>query len=538
MGRTSDPAVRGNKAGSRLIPLGLILLTLLTFSPTLSHDFVGWDDGPNISTNPDFNPPTFAGLARYWKEPYLGLYAPVTYTAWAGLATLAQLDPGPHDQLNPFFFHAANIILHALNVALVYALVRRLTRHTAAAAVGALVFALHPLQVEPAAWVTGLKDVLSATLGLLALLGYLTAIGREGPAGRPATAYALATLCLLLALLSKPAAVIIPVIAGIIHLTVLDRSLRSAVSTLGPWLALAAAAALLTALVQPAATIVAPPLWARPLIAGDALAFYLRKLLIPFPLGIDHGRTPTTILASGWAYAAWLLPAAVGLLIWRFRQRFPLVAVSALLFVAGVLPVLGLVSFDHQRYSTVADRYIYLSMLGVALAVATLLSLPAGRWKWAIAGVALTTLTALNLLQQRTWRDSPTLFAHTLGVHPDSPIGNQGMAAIHSAAGRPREALPYARAAVRLAPRDPAAHHGLAVALAQAGQPAEALAEFARAQELAPRDTMILYNLAELHAGQGNLPAAIDCLQRALDIDPGDQHMRQTLEKMRQRKRP
>src|SRR5207244_11687944 len=127
------------------------------------------------------------------------------------------------------------------------------------------------------------------------------------------------------------------------------------------WLALAIAGAIVAKLSQPArfAGIVVP-LWTRPFIAGDALAFYLRKLVWPLRLGVDYGREPAPTLASHWPYVTSIVPITIAVMLWIKRRAWTPALAGAVVFGLGLLPVLGFVPFDFQIYSTVADHYLYL----------------------------------------------------------------------------------------------------------------------------------------------------------------------------------
>src|SRR5262249_33688899 len=137
------------------------------------------------------------------------------------------------------------------------------------------------------------------------------------------------------------------------------------------FVALAVGGAILAAHFQKApglTTSVSTPL--RPLVALDAIGFYLRKLVLPMNLAGDYGRTPRAVVESGALWTSWIAPIALIAILIMLRRRAPLLLLAACFFVAPLLPVLGLVPFDYQEFSTVADHYLYLSMLSVALAFA------------------------------------------------------------------------------------------------------------------------------------------------------------------------
>ena len=229
------------------------------------------------STIPHLNPPTWAGLRTLWAAPFEDLYSPVVYTVWAALAVLAR---GADGVLSPWPFHALCLALHAMNTLLVFLLARRLLADPRAAAVGAALFALHPLQVEPVVWVSGLKDVLCGSFCLGALLA-LARADQEATRGRRAW-FAGATALYVLALLTKPAAVALPVVALGLERLALRRPRAQVLTTFAIWGLLALPMAWVTGRSQPiAAEGFESPLLGRPVVALDAIGFYLGKLVCP-----------------------------------------------------------------------------------------------------------------------------------------------------------------------------------------------------------------------------------------------------------------
>src|SRR5665213_2824064 len=127
----------------------IFVLTFVTFARLINCDFTWWDDQKTISENPKLNPPTWNSLGYYWttagEQETMALYVPVTYTVWSGLAVVAHRDQ-PNGQglmLNAWVFHAANVLIHAFAALVVFQLLLRLVGNDIAAALGALLFALH-----------------------------------------------------------------------------------------------------------------------------------------------------------------------------------------------------------------------------------------------------------------------------------------------------------------------------------------------------------------------------------------------------------
>lgn len=131
-----------------------------------------------------------------------------------------------------------------------------------------------------------------------------------------------------------------------------------------PWFVLRAALTVLAKHLQPETRLVFVPLyWLRPLLAGDTLAFYLLKLLFPYPLMPDYGRPPQEAMTWPLFYGEWMVPVGASIWLWRARRSWPLYRVGASVFVIRLLPVLGIIPFEYQNISKVADRYLYLPML-------------------------------------------------------------------------------------------------------------------------------------------------------------------------------
>lgn len=511
----------------------LVLVVGGLFSAVRQHEFVLLDDDANVYANSKLVPPTVDKTAEFWRGPYKWMYIPVTYTTWAALAKVAQ-EPQSVDQpdqsgppvLDPAPFHLFNLLLHVLSVAMCFGLLRALVADDVAAALGAAVFGLHPLQVESVAWVSGMKDVLSGCFCFLAMWQYVVLArwdghGPDGSARMRSLRWAIGTLAFALALLSKPSAVVVPVLLAIVDYMVLRRPLARVIKSTAGWFALAIGAALLARTVQPASgTSVQVDLWLRPFVAGDALAFYLHQLVMPMKLAPDYGHTPSHVFQSAFAYGAWLVPALILVAlvtIWRWRSA---ATASFAVFVAGVLPVLGLVPFEFQNFSTVADRYLYLSMLGPAIFVAFVLR---GR-KLGVPHLIAVAVLALGSVrtwaQVGVWRDTESLLSHTLEVNPRSGLAHSNLGDVLMDAGQIEEAVGHFREAVAQNPTSAQSRNNLGSALGQTGHLDEAVEHLLESVRLDPEYGRAHMNLASAFIGLGRNAEAVRELREVTRLEP------------------
>jgi len=539
---------RSNEAPSRISRLGplvagliVVIATAAIYGQVTRHEFLSWDDYQNITENPHFNPLTINSLKRFWTKPFWRLYIPVSYTFYAAEVYLATSDPGDPagPRIDPAVFHAGSLMLHVLCGLLVFLILMRMTRTHWAACAGALLFNLHPLQTESVCWITEQRGMVSHVFALASIVLFLRfALARPDPTDQPARepmpaarswlVYALATLAFALALLAKPSAVIVPMmILTIIWL--MRQPLKSSVPALVPWVFMAAGAMLISKIEQPDATMAfVPPLWARPIIAGDALAFYLTKLVLPTGLGPEYGRSPQFVLGRWWGYATWIVPALIlGALIVRWIRTRREGSASdrawwacAGLFIVGVLPVLGLVPFGFQDKSTVADRYVYLAMLGPALAVSAWLSRRRRPVHACAAAVVICLLAAGSYRQAGFWKENFTLFARGLETNPRSLMAHNNMGTTLLARGKAGQAIDHFRQVLDIDPRNIEALNNLAGTLIKQGRLDEAETHTRRALEVDPASAEALINLGMILSSKGRTDEAIACEYAALRLQP------------------
>ncbi|MGI8908775.1 MAG: tetratricopeptide repeat protein [Candidatus Sumerlaeaceae bacterium] len=545
--------------------LGIIALVFAVFARALTFDFVNLDDNVNIYHNPLLHPPTLQSLSSFWRAPYQDLYVPLFYTSlW-----FDQLIGGGR----PWVFHLTNLLLHIASALLVMGILRRVAesfaflealpvphkeyRKLAAATVGALVFACHPAQAEAVCWVTGRKDVLAGCLSLAAIYAYLVA---AGPAvdlhgltlqqnfrvrGR---SYWLALLFFLLALLAKPASVMLPFMILGINTLLLRRPLRKAVYSLIPWFFITGLWIILTLLAQdvPAWIRQLVPWWKRPLLAADSLVFYIRLMLWPRNLVPVYPRTAPEAVTG---IHCWVDIAIVGLALvaaaYTSRRGYRVLPSIVLLFVIPLVPVLGLMPFLYEAISTVANRYLYLSLLSLAIIYAWMwlaaASHPIPRARRSLAAglvlVAIGHALSQTPAQIRNWRNSQVLWDFQMRIAPGAALPHANLGQLYAERGDKARAEDEYRQAYHLDEKLTPAMVKHALLLLERGEYAPGTELLHRAVRSYREHEIFDIRLAEAHNNlgvaymrQSKWTNAAAEFEAALHIQPGNDTFRQNLQ--------
>ena len=502
----------------RLLVLALVLAPLAVYWPARQFPFLtSFDDAIHIVDNHELLSKG-GNLASFWRRPHLGLYVPVTYTLW-GLAARAGEIRGQEYVPDPHVFHSLNLVLHCFNGLLVFLLLLELEMGELPAFAGALLFVWHPIQVETIAWVSALKDLTAGFFSLAALILYLRSHGMA-KVGKRRFTYCMATLAFALALLSKPAAVALPLAAAIIDVGFFRRPFSRALKLLLPWFLLAIPIVVLTKWQQPDFTIgevVGFP--QRLSVAADALLFSLSHFFFPFHLSVNYGRTPSLVLEHSAATSVGCLLVILVASLWLSRSRTwgRDWRVGAALFVAFWLPTSGLIPFYYQHFSTVADRFLYLALLGPALAVAAILMRAPTAAGTALVMAGLIFSAVKSSSQLHYWSDALPLIEHMTEINP-SPESHYSLAALLAAQGHSDLAIAQYREAIRLNPRMAMAYNNLGAALLARGRSGEARENFRKAISIDPDLAEVYNNMGVSFAQSGQITEAKRCFSKALAL--------------------
>ena len=523
--RQQTASRREQWATAALLALG----TLALYLPSLRDGFINYDDNYYVTANLH----VLRGLS--WNNLGWAMRT-ITYGNWHPLTWMAHMAEVQLFGLNPAGYHLASVLVHLVNVVLLFLLLRAATGfHWRSAAVAAL-FAVHPLNVEAVAWVAEFKSLLCTTFLLLTIWAYREYVRRPG-AGR----YLAVAALFALGLMAKPMVVTLPLLLLCLDYWPLQRlpvpasGFAAAFSRLAlekvPLLLLSAGSAAITVYAQrdigALGTTLSLPLRQRLSNALYSYFEYIVKGVWPTRLAVFYPHPENSLAVWKVAVAAAVL-LEISFLAWHYRERRVLLA-GWTWYLVALLPVIGVVQVGRQA---MADRYAYIPFLGlfaiaVWLAAEVLPRLHVPRA--APAALAIIILGAYAWAANRQlayWQNSYTLFAHALQVTQDNSIAEDNVGTALVAMGQPQEAMAHFEAAARLQPRDFEPHYNRATLLLQAGQFAQAEREYqlALAVALDPVDAAHAHNNLGVLYLQTNQPAAaLTEFDTAIRLDP-NQH--------------
>jgi protein O-mannosyl-transferase len=486
------------------------LIAVVVYLRALANGFTNWDDPGYVVENSHLGPLDTRLLAWAFTTFQQGNWHPLT---WLSLG----MDRALYG-MSPLGYHLSNVLLHGVTTLTVVLLVGALFaralgacdgRGLVAAAVAALVFAVHPLHVESVAWVSERKDVLCGFFYVLALLSYLRFAERHSRAAYGATLGAFA-----LALLAKPMAVSLPLVLLILDVYPLTRLTRPrwtrVVVEKVPFAALGLASSVVTLVAQSRAGAVltmeyvgfGSRLWG----AQRALGFYLAKTVLPIDLSpvypLEHGVSPWR-----WDFLLSLtlvLGASATAVV--LRRRAPLVGALCASYLVMLLPVIGLVQVGEQA---AADRYMYLPLLVPAIGLAAVAARvwQGGRQaRTALVVTALAVVTGLSILTVRqigVWRDTPTLWARVVDKQPRVALAHYNLGEYLRKNGDLTGAARCWQRAVEIEPSFSWPLNGLGNLAELRGSLDEARSYFERATRANMYDAASQYNFATFLEDQG-----------------------------------
>lgn len=502
--------------------VGLTVVTWAVFAQTLRYDFVNYDDPTYVYQNARIT--SGINLTNIvWS------FTHVHSENWHPLTTVTHMLDCQLHGLNAGWHHFTNVVLHCLAALLLFVALERMTGALWRSAFVAAFFAVHPLHVESVAWIAERKDVLSAVFFMLTLFAYLH-YTRSPSIGR----YLTVTFVLALGLMSKPMLVTLPFVLLLLDYWPLGR-FEVCKSNTGrqfvrlvrekiPLFALCAISSVVTFLAQRGAIGWTEQLPMSERLSNALVAYliYIRQMFWPASLAVFYPHPENRLPAWEVALALFVLVGVTAAAFFS-RRKAPYFVTGWLWYLGMLVPVIGLLQVGWQGH---ADRYTYLPQIGLYIAVVWAATDLTRSWRFqrmTVGGAAVLVVAALTYCawgQTAYWRNSETLFTHTLAVtsHNDVALNNLGIIFLDK--GQLDDAISKLQSAIDLRPENAPAHDNLAKALLKKGQVAEAMVHYRKFLELEPANVEARNTLGTALIQQGHVREAIDQWQEALATQP------------------
>jgi tetratricopeptide (TPR) repeat protein len=500
----------------------------LALFPATSGDFINFDDPTYVTENNYVKEGLTADGLRWafsLDDKEKTYWHPLTWLSHMLDVRLHGLAAGRH--------LLTNVFIHTCNALLLFYALRRMTGALWPSVLVALLFALHPLNVEAVAWVTERKSVLSAFFWMLTLLAYHIYTIRPGP-GR----YILVLLSLALGLMSKPILVTLPLVFLLMDYwplgrlrpeniggqTKMSRLLHLTLEKI-PFFLLSAGSIIVSSLSllrqENFISMTTAPLDVR---IGNALlsyAGYIKKMILPYNLSVYY---PYPKMIPLWQLVgAFIILAGMTAAVIRYYRLKPYLLVGWLWYLGTLVPVLGLV--QAGLWPAMADRFVYVPMIGLWIIIAwgAYEFAEHKRYKTSVVAVAAAVIVILMTtagLQVGNWKNSNVLFEQALQADGNNALAHNNLAVALRKQGRIGDAIAHYDTALRLKPDYPAAHHNLGLALMRVGQHDEAIGHFRQALNLKPDFGIAYKSLQTALAVRLAMTQKIADIQTALQRTP------------------
>jgi protein O-mannosyl-transferase len=513
---------------SVLCCLSLAALTWLVFGQALWHGFVAYDDQNYVYENRDITGGlTLRSVEWALSHRHAGNWHPLT--------TISHMTDCQIFGLHPFGHHLTNVLLHTTAVLLLFVLLRQLTGALWRSAFVAAIFAIHPLRVESVAWIAERKDVLSGVFFMLTLMAYHRYV-RAPSVGR----YVVVGVTFALGLMSKPMLVTLPLVLLLLDYWPLERfahtrSRRTRLLEKIPLLVLSAGSCFATVMAQKQTIGYAEqaPLTWRVANALVSYVTYIWQMLWPAKLALFYPHLEDRIPAwEIWAAAA--LISGVTALVFALRKRYRYLVTGWFWYLGMLAPVIGIVQVGMQAH---ADRYTYLSHIGLYIAVTWSVAELSKSWRWRdriLASVAAVLIMAAILcasIQTSYWRDDESLWSNAAAVTSNNDVAYNNLAALYLSTGRVTEAIAAYERALAARPGESQTYYSLDVALLhnnlghaldRAGLLERAMSEYRAAVRIRPDYADAHFDLAEDLLKNGNVEEAIAHYRKVVETPPPD----------------
>ena len=547
----------------------LAIVGLVLFFRVTSFGFV-WDDNPlylNKTNYPETS--SFQNIGKFWSPGKMPMYAPVTYTTWSIITSISANDITNTFGKNPFLFHLANVLIHILNSIILLLILYNLFKYKLAAFAASLIFLIHPLNVESVVWISELRGLLSCLFGLLAILYFLNSKSKTNTEDTTdLKTIFIISLLMILSFLSKPSGIVFPVILILIDFFHFKSPLKNNLKLYISLVIITIAFALVSVAGETQASkFIDVPVSTRYILPLFSYIFYLIKVILPINLTAVYGLTPQYLSSNSifLIYSAIFFLLTLTLIIFRKKSKY--IAAGMIISFFALLPTSGIIPFYYQTFSTVADRYFYIAMIGISIIISVLFSnIEKINTKYTILALVSIILFYLSYTQQPRWQNE---FSHWNNVINGSsiaiPQAFMGRGEANIKLGNQAGAIDDFTSSIKLKNTEPLyyynrgnayldlnqytkaisdfsesiklrndfidAYVNRGMAYSELSDRKSAMSDFQKAISLEPKQTDALNYIGVLYAQSDNLDSAIYYFQRALSVNPNDIQATENLQK-------
>jgi len=500
----------------RIMLVMVLILTFIVFSNTVTNEFlVNWDDDGYILNNPTVQSLNNQNIRSIFSDFHMGNYHPLTTLTYAVMFNRFKLNPEP--------YHYLNLWLHLANVLLVFFVVSKLTGKSFPGLICWAFFAVHPMHVESVAWISELKDVLYTFFFLGALLLYL-----HFNSSRSLYLYALSLLLFFFSLMSKSAAVVLPLVMIITDYYLARKpDLKSLLYKL-PYFALSLLFGIIALRSQDAQAQHLTPDYSLInsfFVASYGLLFYIFRFFIPIQLSAFYPHPSNTAVLPLLYYLSPLIVAGVVYILVRvIKNARSVISGFAFYFVTVAL----VLQFFPVGGAVAADRYTYVPYIGLALLIAVLTEKAIQEYKnkkQLINGILVAVILVFSLMsynRNTVWANGITLFDDVIEKQPQAFYAYHSRGIAHYYKGNYPASLRDYDQAITLNGNYGLTHYNRGLTLMMLKQNEEALKSFSRTIELIPTHDQAFNDRAIAHYNLNNFIDALKDYNTCLSLNPSN----------------
>ncbi len=398
-----------------LIHCLLLLITFISFYPTLENGWTSWDDDVYVIDNPAVQQLSKQNIKEVFFTAYNGSYLPLTMISYMGDYSI--------DGFNPAIFHSTNLIFHLSNTLLVFWFLFLLSGNILASGISALLFGIHPMRVESVAWIAARKDVLSMFFFLISLISYVHFVKKQRP-----MLLVLSFLLFTCSLFSKIIVVTLPLILLLIDFYLKREHSKDIIVEKIPFFLITLALSIIGYLAQKFENAIRPTVSIMDsfVISLNGIMFYLQKFFLPLNLSSLY---PYPEKINGWfplefyIFAILAIITMSTIIIFRFLKS-KTILFGVLFFLISLLPVLQFIRFSKIF---AADRFTYFAYIGLFFIVGHIFAMTWERrnrylkiFISFLLIIIIGSFSATTWQRTKIWENNKTLWKNVLTQYPNA----------------------------------------------------------------------------------------------------------------------